>query len=220
MPTIFDSTLRETVPSARRGGIEEIKTSSILEPTKEILPNAKSKQKNNLLASYCESPSIKFESQSEKEAVVLLVRAHFISQLPWIFVSVILCISPLFLSFFIARFLSIIQLIFAIFLWYLAALTYGFTNLFTWIYNLEILTNYRVIDVDYHGVLYKEVNTCALSKIEDVAVRPGGFIPSIFHFGNLYIETAGVHPSIEFSNIPSPDKVAGIIHELIRSYGK
>ena len=52
-------------------------------------------------------------------------------------------------------------------------------------------------------------------KIEDVTSKTGGFLSSIFDYGNVFVQTAGTEANIEFVNIPKPSQVAQIINSLI-----
>lgn len=80
-----------------------------------------------------------------------------------------------------------------------------------------MVTNERIVDVDFHGTLYKEVSASSIGKIEDVTIKTGGFAASLFHYGNLFIQTAGTEGNIEFINIPNPTQAASIINNLMRS---
>jgi membrane protein YdbS with pleckstrin-like domain len=77
-----------------------------------------------------------------------------------------------------------------------------------------IVTNKRIIDIDFYGLIYKEITSAKLEKIEDITVKSGGFFASIFNYGNIFIQTAGTEVNIEFFNVPSPNKVRDLINSL------
>ena len=78
-----------------------------------------------------------------------------------------------------------------------------------------MVTDERIIDIDFHSVLYKEVTIAMLKKIEDVTSKAGGFFSSLFDYGNVFVQTAGTEANIEFMNVPKPSQVAKIINQLL-----
>lgn len=160
-------------------------------------------------------PSLRFETQSPTEQVILLLRAHPITQIIWIITALIMMVLPIFVNFLLTAFLPPSQIIFINLLWYSFIFGYIFLNVLNWLFNVGIVTNERIVDVDFTGILYKEVTASSIKKIEDITVKTGGFIASMFNFGNLFIQTAGTEMNIEFINIPVPTEVAAIINELM-----
>ncbi|HLL60390.1 MAG TPA: hypothetical protein VK338_01615 [Candidatus Nitrosocosmicus sp.] len=160
-------------------------------------------------------PAVRFETQAVDEIIILMVRAHPITLLPWILVAIFLFILPLIFNLFLASFLSINQLIFVNLFWYTGLFSYVFLNTVSWLFNVGIVTNRRIVDVDFHNIIYKEVTSSTLPKVEDITVKTGGFIRSIFDFGTLFIQTAGTHVNIEFKDIPHPSEASHIINNLM-----
>ena len=54
-----------------------------------------------------------------------------------------------------------------------------------------------------------------VSKIEDVTYKRSGFFGTMFNYGDVYIQTAGAEPNIEFLSIPKPGEVAQLITKLM-----
>jgi hypothetical protein len=177
----------------------------------------KPKSSHHLLHSFCLYPSLRFETQAEDETVVLVLRAHPITQLGWIFTSLIILFLPLFFNIFLINYLSGLQIFFINLFWYVFLFSYIFLNILNYLFNVGIVTNRRIIDVDFHQILYKEVTASSISKIEDVTVKSAGFIPSFFNYGNLFVQTAGEEQNIEFLNIPNPTEAASVINKLMKS---
>jgi hypothetical protein len=71
-----------------------------------------------------------------------------------------------------------------------------------------------VVDIDFHAIIYKEITEARLDRIQDLTEKAGGFFESYLDYGNLFIQTAGGEQNIEFNNIPHPQTVVKIIHEL------
>lgn len=206
MPTIFES--RNTGTAATP-------------PPKDVGFNHFSKFSHDktghyYLHSFCIRPKVRFETQRGDEELILLLRAHPITQIPWILGAVVVFLVPLFLSVIIGHLFTPKQLIFANFFWYSFLVSYIFINILHYIFNVGIVTNFRVIDVDFHNVLYKEVNQTVLPKIEDITAKTGGFIKMLFHYGDVFVQTAGAEANIEFHGVPEPTEVASIINELMK----
>ncbi|KKQ23696.1 MAG: hypothetical protein US40_C0007G0010 [Candidatus Roizmanbacteria bacterium GW2011_GWC2_37_13] len=173
------------------------------------------KSESRVLFSYLLRPQIKFESYEAGEEVILLLRAHPITQLPWIINSIILFIILFGINFVIPSFLSFNQ-IFVLNCFVLAfILSYIWMSFLNWYFNVGIITNRRVVDIDFHGILYKEVTVARLNKIEDITVKSGGYFASLFDYGNVFIQTAGTEANVEFINIPFPSLVAQSINQLL-----
>ncbi|OGK63072.1 hypothetical protein A2334_00345 [Candidatus Roizmanbacteria bacterium RIFOXYB2_FULL_38_10] len=175
------------------------------------------KTSHKLFHSFCIRPTTRFDSQSKTEEVLLVIRAHPIILIPTFINSLALFFILFFLNFFLPSFLTITQILFInlMFLVFLGNyLWFGFLN---WYFNVGIITNERVVDVDYSVVLYKEITYTLLSHVQDVTAKSGGFLESLFNFGNLFVQTAGTETNTEFLNIPHPSGVAKIINTLIQN---
>jgi hypothetical protein len=169
---------------------------------------------HTLFHAFCRYPGTNFEIQREGEEVVLIVRAHPLTQLPWLFVAVVLFFLPPLVQLSLSAFLNIQQLLFMVLFCYFAASTYAFLNALMWIFNVGIVTTERVIDVDYKNLLQKELSESSNNDIADVTSKITGFIPSFFDYGSIYLQTAGSAQNIEYLNIPHPNLVATEISRL------
>ena len=173
------------------------------------------KSENRVLFSYCVYPQIKFETYEPGEKILLLLRAHPFTQLHWVISSIILLIVIFSLNFILPSFLSVSQIFVFnsfMFVFIFSFIWFSFLN---WFFNVGIVTNKRVIDVDFHSILYKEVTTARLDKIEDITVKSGGYFESLFDFGTVFVQTAGTEANVEFADIPFPSKVIESINKLL-----
>lgn len=169
------------------------------------------------LASFCYLPDdVKFETQEHKEKIILLVRRHPITNIPWFLVAIILSLAPLTLSFFpIIDFLPSNFRFVIILMWYLIVTAFVFENFLSWFFDINLITDERIIDVDFYNLIYKQVSDTKIDKIQDVTYNQGGAIRAIFNFGDVLIQTASEVPNFEFLAIPNPDRVVQIINDLI-----
>jgi len=177
-------------------------------------------KKSSAFNSYCLNPDIKFDTREEGEKVSLLLRSHPFTQIGWILVSILLVILFFVANFFIGKIfdlkqLFIINLFFIVFIF-----SFIWINVLNWYFNVGIVTNKKIIDIDFYSVIYKEITVAQLGKIEDITVKSGGFFGSYFDYGSVFIQTAGSAVNVEFINVPYPSEVAQIINKLLgRKHG-
>lgn len=177
----------------------------------------------NVLSSFCQSPKgISFQTQKEKETIILFLRSHFITNLSWIIFTAILACLPLivtlFLPLFKIDFLSSpaaarFSTIYALF-YYLIIFSYAFISFLHWFYNVFIVTTERIVDIDYSDIVVHNMSQTKLNHIEDVTYTQSGFIPSFFNYGNLFVQTAGTEENFEAFSIPRPAEATDIITQL------
>ncbi|MCS7093109.1 MAG: hypothetical protein NZL96_01590 [Patescibacteria group bacterium] len=176
----------------------------------------KKASESKLLFAFLTYPKIKFDTREEGEEVILLLRAHPFTQLGWIFNTLLLICVLVVFNFFAGNFLRGNQIwlinIFAV----VYIFTYVWINLINWYFNVGILTNKRLVDIDFNGFLYREISTAHLENIEDMTIKSGGYFGSFFDYGSIYIQTAGVENYIEFHDVPYPSFVISTINSLIK----
>ena len=189
-------------------------------PTIYKAPAPKTKTSMKALAYFAVNPDgVRFETQEEKEDVVLFLRQHPIVNVPWIIGAIVMLIAPTVLFPFIFSFLPIAgalpvgYMIVGTVFWYVATFGFILGNFLYWFFNIYIVTNERVVDIDFLYLLYKRFSQAELTKIQDISYASGGVLATIFDYGNVTIETAGEAPNLEFEKVPHPQKVV----ETIRS---
>ena len=177
--------------------------------------------KNRLERGIKISKKISFSNQKEDEKIILFLRAHFVTNFSWITISVILIILPIIILI-ISNFIDnappfvTAELIFILILsYYLITFAYALINFMKWFYNILIITNLGIVDVDYSGLLYHDVAFTKLNLIEDVNYIKTGFLRSLFNFGDVFIQTAGGKENLEGIGIPNPSNAAHIIADSI-----
>lgn len=156
-----------------------------------------------------------FETQFENEEIILLLRRHIITNLGWFLFTGILSAVPLVLTAFpIIDFLPARFKFIVIVMWYLFVFAYFLENFLSWYFNVYIITDERVVDVDFYNLAYKEISDAEVENIEDVTLVMGGAIQTIFNFGRVRIQTAGQVPELEFEQVPCPSKVIDVLKQL------
>lgn len=173
------------------------------------------KREAHYLHSLCHYPKVRFESQEEDEEIILLVRAHPITFIPWILASIIIFILPMILNIFLTGLLNIREILFLNLFWYCLLFSYVFMNILYWLFNAGLITSKRVVDIDYSLIVYKEVTETTIEDITDATARTAGFLGTLFSYGNVNVQTPGMNQNIEFVSVPEPDTVGSVINRLM-----
>lgn len=223
MPDIFISKeLKEEKTSPQE---EEKETEKINREEKLFTPTSH----DNPLSFYSYLPTlgrINFENKEDQEKVVLFLRQHPVVNIGWIIIAVLMILAPSFLRVFpILAFLPNNFQFIAVLLWYLITFAFILEKFLSWYFNIFIVTDRRVVDIDFHNLIYKEVSDADVDKVEDVTYSMGGVVRAIFNYGDVLIQTAAEKRQFKFEAVPNPDRVAKIIQELgtpeeIRKYGQ
>lgn len=180
------------------------------------------KSGHTVVSAFCAFPkSVSFSGEETGEDIILFMRQHVIINVPWIILTLILLIAPLAILPILLSFGALPSLGLGVNLvlfvgWYLGIFTYAFLNFLYWYFNVYIVTNERIIDVDWYSVVNHDTKFTQIAKIEDVSASQFGVIPGLFDFGNVKIETAGTEPNLAFEKIPHPQLVAKKIQELMQ----
>lgn len=178
----------------------------------------------NFLSSFCQNPQgVSFETQKPEESIILFLRSHFLTNLSWIAISIVLISLPaiagvilpnMHISFLTQETASRFITVFALF-YYLIVFSYIFLSFLSWFYNVFIVTTERILDIDYSDVVVHNMAETKLNHIEDVRYAQSGFIPSFVNYGNLFIQTAGTERNFEALSVPKPREATNITTELI-----
>ena len=182
----------------------------------KVLTDTGESPRKAMLGAYCVYPAgAKFINQQEDEEIVLLLRAHPITNLGWVLVTLIMLLLPSVLlstGIFAAvpgKFILVGQLV-----WYLMTFIYAFEKFLYWYYSVFIVTNERLVDIDFYNILFRDITYANLNHIEEPRSVTGGFIRSLLQYGDVWITTASKKPTIEATQVPFPDKVVDIISRL------
>lgn len=186
-----------------------------------LMEEGKTNQKSSLSA-YVEKPAdVRFADQERGEEVLLMLRAHPITNVPWILILLLILLAPLVLPQILEgtgldpTVLPERTQILLLFSWYLFSLGYGILSFLYWYFNIDLITNRRVVDLDYYGFLFYRLSEAPLSQIQDVTYQVGGLFGIVFNFGDLYIQTAAEQREFDFLKIPNPAKVHDLLTDLI-----
>jgi uncharacterized membrane protein YdbT with pleckstrin-like domain len=162
-----------------------------------------------------------FEGEESGEEVILLLRRHPFVILIRLAFSIALLFVPVIAGAVFAEFISSHNLIrlfmFLTGVWCLLLWQVIFYALTMYTLDVWIVTNRRIIDSTQHGFFNRTISELHISRIQDISVSTKGFIPTILHFGDLQVQTAGTEEKFLFMQIPKPEKVKDVIMRIASS---
>lgn len=176
-----------------------------------------------LFSSKIENPDkVFFEGEDEGEKVLLTLRKHPITNLKWMLIFIFLLLAPIpvraALSEEILSFVPInFQLVTVVF-WYLFTFGYFLTSYLVWFYSVYIVTNRRIVDIDFNDFLYKRFSEAPIRNIEDITHHYVGVLQPIFDYATIQIQTAAESKEIEFELIPDPANTQDFISDLVAKH--
>jgi uncharacterized membrane protein YdbT with pleckstrin-like domain len=145
--------------------------------------------------------------------LILVIYLFFSQNLSWpsFLVKFFPSISRYNLTNLLLFFLSLFLLI----LWLIIFLTLTTLYLDYW-----LITDQRTIHAELKGIFSREIASVNHDKIQDITVDIKGLFPTLFHFGDLHIQTAGEFRELVFEEIPEPERTKDIILAAQREFLK
>ena len=176
----------------------------------------------HLFSAFKKDPDgVDFSDKDKDEKIILFIRRSFITNIRWIFFGSLLAIVPLFLPLTFGFFqnpLPFLQNRFYFFLsafYYLIVATYWFINFISWYFNISLVTDRRVIDIDFSSLVYKDVAATKINLVQDVSFAQIGAIRTFFDYGDVLVQTAGTLDNFIFESAPQPSNIVHITEDLI-----
>lgn len=211
MPTLFVSPAKQITPKTTVNKVSKKQFIASNEPPTLMRP----------LTAFAVNPQgLRFETQEEQEVVILFLRQHFIINVPWILITILLLIAP---TVIFPKLFSVLSLNFSLptgyfligtMFWYLVTFGFALASFIGWFFNIYIVTDERIVDIDFFYLLYKKFSQAELTKIQDISYTSGGIVAALFNYGNVTIETAGEAPNLIFELVPFPERVVETIRAL------
>lgn len=157
----------------------------------------------------------RFVNESPEEEILLLLRRHPITNVKWIFIAFLMSLFPVVISSipYFGLLPSAYQIAIVV-IWYFLTAGFVLEEFLTWFFNVNIITDERIVDVDFVHIIYRELSETNIDQVQDVTVRIGGGLRTFFNYGDVVIQTAAEIPQIEFGDVPNPDAVAQVLREL------
>lgn len=175
------------------------------------------------------NPDVWFEGEENGEEVLFMMRPHVIINLGWMLAGLFLLALPFLILIFLGKvktFDNVLQsdtILLVISVWSLIILGGVFQWILHWLFNIYILTNRRIVDIDFLGLFHRRVSQAPLKNIEDVTFSKKGLFQSFFDYGDLHVQTAGTLPNFDFHAIPDPEgsmkQMLNLVAKSKKGYG-
>ena len=195
---------------------EKTNTSRTIDDYSEVMKNEQ--VTGNFFKSFIPKPkNICIDIQDKDEKIILVLRRHLITQIK----DVVILLAIIFLIPALLKFCGLFDVLppkfvvaFDIF-WLVLSFGLIFKSFLIWFFNVHILTDERVIDVDFTSMISRNVSSARTENIEDVTANTMGPLAAIFDYGTILIQTAGEKTEFEFEHVPHPAKITKLINELL-----
>lgn len=168
------------------------------------------------LSSFLVKPSVfKFREQDDLEEIILVMRPHWFTNVSWILTAIFMLFVPT-----IARFLPVwsgVPLMYqmlGILFWYMITLAFVLENFLSWYFDVYIITDERVVDIEFKNLLDKKFAEAKITMIQDISSRVAGISQTMLNYGDVRIQTAAEIPEICFEKVPNPDKVIKVLQMM------
>jgi hypothetical protein len=157
-----------------------------------------------------------------EEEIIFFLRRHWFAVLPLVFGFLFVILLPfalyLGLQTFRPEFMAVktnfTLTLMGASIFFLYAWLFLFQNFVDWYLDVWIVTNQRIINIEQRGLFGRVMSELMLYNIQDVTSEVNGFIPSMFDYGTVHIQTAAEKSRFEFEEIEHPNLVAKRILEL------
>ncbi len=171
--------------------------------------------------------NFKFESQEKGETIYFILRKHPVVNVWWIVLSIFFSIAPIITYIYKDTSIVPVELLIVIpkhywmiliILWYMIVIFFTFEAFLLWYFNIYIITDARVIDIDFHGLWKKRISEASLGNVEDASYSTNSMLHIVFDYGDISMQTAAEQPEFEFKSIPKPGLVHDILTNLAEAY--
>jgi len=161
-------------------------------------------------------------NQQEGEKILKIVRRDFFILIKKVLSFLFLNILPLIFFYLvilnyptvIVGELSLPLLILSTSAYYLFMWLLFFFSFINYYLDILIISNKRIIDIDQRGLFSRVISEQKIYRVQDVTSETNGFFPTIFAYGDVFIQTAGEKERFHFRQVPNPDAIRNMIIKL------
>lgn len=162
-----------------------------------------------------------FHGKELDEQIVLVIRSHWIIYVPQLLLAILVLVFPIIIGGVSSDLLENTSLFISLILTsIMIAASIVVSAILKWYYNVSIITDQRVMDLDFPNVMSHSMTEAQLEHVEDVSHKQIGLLGSFFDVGTVYVQTAGTSQNLEFQNIPRPRDVQDILIDMLESKQK
>lgn len=155
------------------------------------------------------------------EPIVVFTHRHIVSFLGQIVLAVLLGTAPIIFISLLYQLLKnglndlgIAAFIVVGSIYYLILAMVVFIEWICFYYDILIVTNHTLIDIQQKNVFNRQISHVHLLQIEDISSEIKGILPTLFAYGDVIIQTAGAKERTIIKHIPNPQQTAAMILKL------
>ncbi|MBU4360794.1 PH domain-containing protein [Patescibacteria group bacterium] len=163
-----------------------------------------------------------FPGQEPNEKIIKLMRRHWWVLFKIVFLYFILILLPLVLKNIFAKYINLLESEFIsialglfLSLYYFFILTMFFRAWLDYYLDIWVITSERVVNIEQKGLFARSIAAFRLYRIQDVTASVKGVLPTLFHYGNVHIQTAGTKQEFIFKQISEPYTITKTIITLV-----
>lgn len=98
--------------------------------------------------------------------------------------------------------------------WTVLVLVYGVYHYLLWMVNSYVVTDHRLIAVNYVSLFKKKVTESPLDRILNVSYSTTGFFSSLLNFGDVEVRVAGLPEPMVLENLRKPQNLKTFLWAL------
>lgn len=161
-----------------------------------------------------------FEEKAQQEKVLVVARSHWVTNVGWIVTAILMFLAPSFLNLIpLSSDIATRYKILGGFLWFLVTFAFVFERFLSWYFDVIVITDKRVIDIDFDNLLSKKFAQANILMIQDLTFKVTGFAQTMFNFGDVFVQTAAEVPQLTLERVPQPQKIIMVLQMLKEELG-
>ena len=104
--------------------------------------------------------------------------------------------------------------------YYLYIWLFTLHSLMDYVLDIWIITNERIIDMEQKGLFALSLSEQEIYRIQDITAEINGVLPTLFNYGNVYIQSAGEKERFIFKQIRNPKEIVQVLSHLLEENNK
>lgn len=161
--------------------------------------------------------------QKDYEKLVFIVRRHWIILFSYFLmfllemilpIAVFLALQDVFIPLFahsvIGPALLLLLSVYSLFI-----ILLFFFHFIDYYLDVWIITNERLINIEQRGLFARSIAELRYYRIQDIASEVKGILPTLFHYGDVMVQTAGTQPRFVMKQVPHAPEIVLRIHALL-----
>ncbi len=154
---------------------------------------------------------------AEGEEIVEVIRQHWIAKIGALCAATLFVLLPFFFMFYLFGLGAIGVTLFVTLI--IFGLIFCAREYYMWKYNVFVITNKKVIDIDQRGLFHKVVSEVAFPKVLDVSYQSKGIINAVFGFGDITVKTSIPDLALAIRHVAQVKKRTALLIEAISDGG-